>query len=149
MTDRNNGETTGRKPDGTFGAGNPGRPRGARHKVTRAMEDLLEGESQNITRKAVDMALEGDITAIRLCMERLIPARKSKPISIDLPKIERAEDVAAAMSAVVVAVSDGEIDPDEGETLSRVIEVKRKSLETVDLESRLSRLEELLKGKAQ
>ena len=39
---RNNGETTGRDASGRFTEGNPGRPRGARHKATRAALALLE-----------------------------------------------------------------------------------------------------------
>ena len=45
MTDdiRKNGTTTeGRNPDGTFAAGNPGRPTGARHKTTVANRPQVE-----------------------------------------------------------------------------------------------------------
>lgn len=147
MGDRNNGANTVRNSDGTFGQGNPGRPPGARHKTTKAMEELLDGEAENITRRAVEMAIEGDSAALRLCMERLLPARKSKPIKIDLPKIETPADVAHALSLVVAAVADGSLDPDDAETLSRIVEVKRRSLETVEHEERLTKLEETLKGK--
>jgi hypothetical protein len=48
-------------------SGNPdGRPKGSRNKATLAMEALLDGEAEAITRKAIEKALEGDMTAIRL-----------------------------------------------------------------------------------
>ncbi|WP_233999345.1 DUF5681 domain-containing protein, partial [Erythrobacter sp. HI0063] len=59
--------TIGRKQDGTFKpgqSGNPaGRPVGARHATTLAVEALLEGEHEKLTRTAIDKALEGDTTA--------------------------------------------------------------------------------------
>ncbi|MET8524060.1 DUF5681 domain-containing protein, partial [Nocardioides sp. NPDC004968] len=52
-------------------SGNPaGKPRGARHKVTLAIEALLEGEAGALTRKAIELGLAGDMTALRLCMDR-------------------------------------------------------------------------------
>ena len=56
-TARNNAGTTRGRP---FQLGNPGRPKGARHRTTLAMQALLEGEGEALTRKAVEMALAGD-----------------------------------------------------------------------------------------
>ena len=63
---RNNGRNT----DGRFAPGNPGRPKGSRNKTTAAISALLDGEAEAITRKAVEMALEGDSVALRLCLEK-------------------------------------------------------------------------------
>jgi hypothetical protein len=46
---------------------------------------LLEGEAKALTRKAIELGLAGDTTALRLCLERLVPPRKDRPISLDLP----------------------------------------------------------------
>ena len=143
--DNSGGKQGGRFQPGQ--SGNPaGKPPGARHKTTKAMEALLDGEAENITRRAIEFAMSGDPGALRLCMERLLPARKSKPIRIDLPRIDTPADVANALSLVVAAVADGSLDPDDAETLSRIVEVKRRSLETVEHEERLKKLEETLKG---
>ncbi len=84
---------TARKQDVRFKpgqSGNPvGRPAGARNKTTLAMEALLEGEAEAITRKVIDMALTGDTVALRLCLDRLAPARKDRPVLFQLPKIAR------------------------------------------------------------
>ncbi len=64
MTDRNSGRNT----DGAFAAGNPGKPKGTRHKATQAALALLDGEAEALTRQAVTMALDGDATALRLCL---------------------------------------------------------------------------------
>ena len=54
-------------------SGNPaGRPPGSRDRATLLMESLLEGEAEQLTRKAIELALAGDIATLRLCLERLI-----------------------------------------------------------------------------
>lgn len=141
MADGNNGSTTGRNPDGTFAAGNPGRPRGARHQVTRAIEELLEGEAEGLTRKAIDMALEGDTTALRLCLERIAPARKDAPVQFDLPPMTTAQDTAQAAQAVLQAVSRGSLSPMEAAGVMALVEAYRKTLEMTELEARITVLE--------
>ena len=81
-----------------------GRPLGSKHKATLAIEALLEGEAEKLTRKAVELALEGDTTALRLCLERLAPPAKSRRVSIDLPKLEVPQDLIAALSKVIEAM---------------------------------------------
>ncbi len=61
-----------------------------------------------MTRKAVNLALEGDTTALRLCLERLCPPRKDRPVSFDLPPMKAPADAVAAMSALLAAVAQGE-----------------------------------------
>lgn len=101
-TDRKNGSTTeGRNADGTFAAGNPGRPTGARHKVTLAIESLLHGQSEALTQKAVDMALEGDTACLRLCLERIAPARKDTPVQFALLAMKSAQDAAQLEFSIV------------------------------------------------
>ena len=142
MTDRKNGETTGgRNPDGTFAPGNPGRPKGARHKTTLAIEELLDGQAEAITQKAVDMALEGDATALRLCIERIAPARKDTAVSFDLPKIQSAHEASEAAAAVLTAVSNGELTPVEGASVMALVESYRRVLETSEFEARIAALE--------
>ncbi|SLN72041.1 hypothetical protein ROJ8625_03781 [Roseivivax jejudonensis] len=142
MTHRNSGSTTDtRNPDGTFAPGNPGRPKGTRHKITRAVEELLEGEAEGITRKAVEMALEGDTTAMRLCLERIAPAKKDAPVSFDLPEMKTAEDATKAAQAVLKAVSEGELTPSEAASVMALVETYRRALETEELERRVAALE--------
>ena len=71
----------GRNADGTFTTGNAGKPRGTRHKVTQAVLGLLEGQAEALTQRAVQLALAGDSTAMRLCLERLAPPRKDAPVT--------------------------------------------------------------------
>lgn len=138
-------ENTGGKQAGRFTkgqSGNPsGKPKGARHKTTLAMEALLDGEAEKLTRKAIEIALSGDGMALRLCMERIIPARKDRPIQFDLPKINSAADIVPAHAAIAAAVSAGEITPGEGLDCARLIDGAARAIEITDIEERLARLE--------
>ncbi len=104
-------------------SGNPsGRPKGARNKTTIAVEALLEGEAEALTRKAIERALAGDGLALRLCMDRIAPPRRDRPTPFDLPKLAEAADARAAFAAVVRAVAEGELTPSEAVTLAGLIE---------------------------
>lgn len=124
-------------------SGNPGgRPVGSRNATTLAVEALLDGEAEAITRRAINAALAGDMTAIKLVLDRVAPARKSRPIYIDLPDVSDAHGVAQAQATVVAAVASGQIAPDEATALSGLLEARRRALETEELETRIRRLEQ-------
>ncbi len=126
---------------GKFAPGNPGKPKGARHKTTLAISELLQGEAEGLTRKAVDLALDGNTTALRLCLERVVPTRKDSPVQFDLPPMKSAKDAVVAAQAVLQAVSDGEITPIEGTEVMGLVETYRRTLETSDIEDRIAALE--------
>ena len=132
---------SGRNTDGTFGTGNPGKPKGTRHKATQAALALLDGEAEALTRQAVTLALGGDTTALRLCLERIAPPRRDAPVTFDLPPMETARDAAKAAGAVLGAVAEGELTPGEGAALMALVEGFRRTLETTELEARLAALE--------
>jgi hypothetical protein len=123
-------------------SGNPGgRPKGALNKATLATQALLDGEAEVLTRKVVELAKEGHPAALRLCLERLLPPRKDRPITFALPQLEGAEDLAKALGEILQAVARGEITPGEGQTLTAMLDTYRKGLETTDLEARVTALE--------
>jgi Family of unknown function (DUF5681) len=89
-------------------SGNPrGKLKGMRNRATLAAEALLDGEAEALTRKAVEMALAGDVTALKLCLERLVPPRKERPLSFALPPLASAEDTAKAIDGVLAALAQG------------------------------------------
>lgn len=118
---------TDRDVKGRFGPGNSGKPVGARNKTTQATLTLLEGEAEALARKAVEMALGGDVVALRLCLERLAPVRRNSTIQFDLPDLSNSKNAPAAARAVLEALSDGRIAPSDAETTLRVIECWRQA----------------------
>ena len=114
-------------------SGNPkGRPRGSRNKATLAVEAFLDGEADIIMRKVVEKAVQGDAAALRLCLERLLPPRRDRPVAFDLPKIESAADLVAASSSVVAACAEGTLSPDEATKVMNLIKLHAQALELTE-----------------
>jgi hypothetical protein len=135
---RKNAEATRGKP---FEPGNAGRPKGSRNKTTLALEVLLDGEAEALTRKAIEMALEGDTTAMRLVMDRIMPPRKDRPVTFELPKLETPADAVKAAAAIVEGVASGDLTPSEAEDLSRLVDRFVRAVEATDILERLESLE--------
>ncbi len=143
MTDRKERKATeGRNPDGTFGPGNQGRTPGTRNKITRAAIEALEANTGALTDKAVELALDGDTVALRMCLDRVCPPLKDKPVEFALPTIESASDAAQAASAVLAAVAQGDLTPTEGASVMGLVDSYRRTLEASDFEERLTKLED-------
>jgi hypothetical protein len=112
-------------------SGNPaGRRPGSRNKATLAAAALLAGESEALTRTAVELALAGDPTAMRLCIERLLPPCRERTVKFTLPPIESVSDISAAMRAVTAALARGNITPGEAATIAGVVETFARAIET-------------------
>ncbi len=124
-------------------SGNPrGRPAGSRNKVSLAIDALLDGDAEKLTRRAINMALAGDTVAMRLCLDRLAPARKDRPVQFALPLMEQTSDVVKASAALLDAVASGELTPSEAAELGKLVEAHVKAIELTEIQERLARLEE-------
>src|SRR5215213_5789378 len=82
-------------------SGNPkGRPQGARNRATVAAETMLDGEAEQLTRVAINSALAGDLTALRLCIDRIVPPRRDRPVRFPMPKLDSVEDAKGAIGKI-------------------------------------------------
>jgi hypothetical protein len=126
-------------------SGNPnGRPKGSRNATTLALESLLDGEAEALTRKAVELALTGDIAALRLCLDRILPPRKDRPVSFQMPPINNAIDARAASAALLDAVASGALTPSEASEVGKLIDGYVRSIEVTEVLARLDTLEKRL-----
>jgi Family of unknown function (DUF5681) len=102
---------TGKKQAGQFAkgkSGNPnGRPQGSRNAATLALESMLDGQAEALTQKAIDLALAGDLVALRICLDRILPPRKDRPVAFEILPITTIEDAPKVMAAVTAAVAQG------------------------------------------
>jgi hypothetical protein len=114
---------------------------GARRKATVAAEALLDGEAEALTRKAVEMALAGDGAALRLCLDRIIPPRRERPVRFNMPVMQSPGDAVAAMAAIAAAVAQAHLTPGEAAELSNMVGNYVKALEAAEFDERLRALE--------
>jgi len=124
-------------------SGNPaGRKPGQRNKATLLALALMEGELDAIVRSVIEAAKGGDLTASRLIVDKLIPAAKSRPVTINLPMLDTIESCRAAQAAIIASVASGDMLPDDGEAMSVLVENQRRGLESEHILERIAALEE-------
>ncbi|MBI5591673.1 MAG: hypothetical protein HY881_14460 [Deltaproteobacteria bacterium] len=140
-------EIKGRFKPGT--SGNPkGKPKGARHKATLAALTLLQGEAEALTRVCINAALAGDLTALKLCLDRIIPPAKDHPVDIKLPKMATVSDLPGFTGALLDAVSSGKIGPSEAEKICKIVMAHTGAIQACEFEQRIAELETSIKGKS-
>ena len=122
-------------------SGNPaGRPLGSRNKATLLAEAMFQGETETIIRMVLDKAKEGDMTAIRLCLERVYPRLRDRATVFDLPPINGAPGALAALTTIVAGVRGGDLTAAEGSELGKLVDHYLRALEAKDFEQRLHML---------
>jgi hypothetical protein len=119
-----------------------GRPKGSRNKEKSPGQHLLDQYAPHLVRKCIALAMQGDHTALRMCMDRISPARQDGYIKMALPAIRTAQDVDQAAEKVTQAVWRGAITPAEGEKMMSVLKSRSGSIESAGWENRLEKLEE-------
>jgi F0F1-type ATP synthase gamma subunit len=128
-------------------SGNPaGRPRGALNWATALAQQLLSERVESIASKVIELAERGDMTALRVCMERLVPVIKHQPIAVELPPIEKPADSVEAAASIAAAVAAGDLTASEAAQLAKVVEVYVRALESRGFNERLSKLEKEISG---
>jgi hypothetical protein len=126
------------QPGNTFGRG---RPHGSRNKATLVLQEMLDDHGESITRKCALLAMQGDPTALRLCMERLIPPKKDHAVIFKGLPTTSAREVAAAMDAVLRDMAVGQITPAESQMIMASLEGRHRIIRSVDHEARMDKLE--------
>ena len=90
---------------------------------------------------ALELAKAGDMAALRLCLDRIVPARKDRHVAFELPLVACAADAVKASAALVAAVAVGDLTPAEAGELGKLIEAYVRALEATDFATRLENLE--------
>ena len=124
-------------------SGNPdGRPPGIRDKRT-AMRALLEPHAAALVAKVVELALAGDSTALRICIDRLISAAKAKDDPVSLPALTGS--LADQGRVVIEALAQENLSPEEAATILHALATQTRIVEADEIEARLTALEEAAK----
>jgi hypothetical protein len=142
MTDRKS--TAGTEPRnarGQFGPGNGGRRKGSRNKATLAAQLLLDRGARKLTKVCIDRALAGDSVALKLALERVLPAVRDRPLQIELPMPSTAADALATLGAIIRGAAEGIITASEAQKLAACVEAFARAHELSDFDARLQALE--------
>jgi hypothetical protein len=127
-----------------FVNGNTGRQPGSKNRTTLVAAALLEGEAEELVRKAVELAKAGDVVMLKFLLGRILP--RERLIKLDLPSIDFADDAVEALGYIMRAVSEGTISPSEGAALAPLIDSYARAIDIADVVKRLDTLEAQIKG---
>ena len=123
-------------------SGNPaGKRPGTRNRATIIAEAMLDCETRPLLRGAIEGAKGGDGVMSRFCISRIIGPRRERPVRFDLPPIERAADLKAAMAAVTAAVANGELTIREAWEFSQMLDTFIHAIDATEFAERLERVE--------
>jgi hypothetical protein len=118
-----------------------GRPRGSRNKTTLMAQQLLEHHAEAIVRKCILMALQGDLQAMRLCIDRVVPHRRDLPVKLGNLPMGTPEELNKVSTVLLKRVIEGHLTPSEAMPVGQLIEGRRRMIETQDINQRLQALE--------
>jgi hypothetical protein len=121
--------------------GGPGRPKGSRNVANVILDQLATEGAEKMVKKMIEIAADGDRVAARLVLSRIWAAPKARAVPIELPEINKPEDLVAAHAMVVAALSSGTLTTDEAAAISAVLETHRRAFELVAQESKIEKLE--------
>lgn len=127
-------------------SGNPAGKKPGTHNKGTKLAKLLEPHAEKLINKTVELALDGDVNALKLCLDRLIPKVKSQPVQIDINEldIENIDNLPTIGKSIVLAVAMGKISPEDGQKLMIVLDAQRKLLEHTDISRKLEEISEYL-----
>ena len=141
-----------RDPKGRFLPGNKGGPGGPNRKkseLRRAAEGAITPDHVSaMLRRATRMALEGDLTAMRIVLDRTCGRPPEAPndaeaMDIDPPRLATTQDCNEAIERLISGICDGTVDRDGAKLLTTAIQVRLKAIEMTELEERLTALEQV------
>jgi Family of unknown function (DUF5681) len=139
----NTGRIQGKFAKGHSG-NSAGKPRGARHYTTRLAEALIEDESEKLVRKVIELAIAGEVAALKICLDRILPPRRDRSIHFKLRVGTNGDGLMASFDDVLKAVATGELTPAEAASVAGLIESRCRVFEHVELIGRIEALEALL-----
>jgi hypothetical protein len=122
-----------------FANGNPGRPPGSKNRTTVLATALLEGEAEALMRKGVELAKAGDVVMLKFFLSRILP--RERPIELDLPQMDFADDAVEAIGSIMRAVSEGMITPSEAASMATLVRSYTEAIDIADVVKRMDSVE--------
>lgn len=122
-------------------SGNPaGKPPGTKNRATVLAQALFDGEAETLTRKIIELAKNGDMQALKVCVDRLCPPMKAQaaPVQVEIPKTDNISDIA---NAFIKAAADGRLPPDVAAQLVSAVGTLARVVEVDELKERQAALE--------
>ncbi len=130
-------------------SGNPsGRKLGSKNKRTQ-LAKLLEPHAENLINKAVELALSGDVQALKLCLERLIPKANSNRLKLDLrlAELTNTDTISTVGKEIISNLISGQLTIDDAQKAFNILHQQCNIIEHVDMAQKLDEISQQLPRK--
>ncbi len=119
-------------------SGNPtGRPKGSKDKRTE-LRELLNPHAPALVNKLIELALSGDSSALKCCMDKLIPSIRARDEAVS---IRLNGDLTEKGNQLLNALASGKVTPSEGSQIMTMLAGQSRLTIADDLERRIESLE--------
>ena len=128
-------------------SGNPtGRPKGAISRRTQ-LSKLLEPHAEELVNKAVELAKNGDVNALRLILERLIPKPREESIELNITQnaLNSPQALLELSTKALAAATSGELTLEQSQKLFDLITSQSELIVLANFDSRVKEMEKILK----
>lgn len=120
-----------------------GRPKGSRNKKAAQAQEILDQYTEPLMKKCVAKALEGNVRALSLCMERILPSPREPGVRLKIPKLIKVEDIDVALQKLLEEIAKGDMSPAEGEKFHAILQSHRENIERRANEAKIKELEKI------
>lgn len=109
-------------------SGNPkGRPYGVKNRVSVVVHEIFEREAPAIIYKLIELAKSGNISAIKLILDRICPISKDADLKFKLPEIDNRDGINKAKAEVQKDFIDGKLSVSETKEAIDFLKIAEKS----------------------
>ena len=138
MTDKQ--ELTRNK--GRFAKGHSGNPKGRPPALTPELRERLDKATPDIIDKIVEKALDGDLAAAKIILDRTAPVPKQTSATVTIPDLgSESTTLVEKAGAILSSVASGNCPADVGAVLMQSVTALAKVIEVDELERRITALE--------
>ena len=95
-----------------------GRPKGSVNKYTALSRELMSAKGPEIVQRVIDLALEGDRTCLKMCMDRILPTTKAVELRSQEGKGNVVINVGGLTEKVIEADKKEPLEYEEGVIIS-------------------------------
>ena len=134
MTER---DKSGKFKPGASG-NSKGRPKG--HGTAGKFRKQLETHADALIAKTVELALEGDTTALRICMDKILPSLKATAAPVQFT-VNTNNNLTELGEGIIQAVGQGDLPPDYGVQMLNGLGVLANIRKSDELSQRVKELE--------
>ena len=137
---------------GRFKAGQSGNIKGRRpgtkNRAAFLAEKRIEDEAEPLIKTLIEKAKEGHSAELRLCVERILPPRRERPLQFSLPELNTPADALKAIGKIAEAVSHGELSESQAKVLIDLVRTFVETRNAVDNDARLAVVEQDLSSRS-